>query len=213
MGVSKVEYGDTTLIDLTNDTVTEDTLKKGFTAHGADGELIEGQMEDGANVVANPEDEATDVLYKLKVEDETYSVGTSNVGVDVVENTLVIDDSTSNKVIHRYTLGEQIIGTWIDGKTLYETTIVSTNRPDGSEGCPVYDLSELNIDSVANMFGAMYLDVGASRPVIMPLPSYIQRSNQIGLDIDATNKVAITMTNMWIQYIDHWVLTIQYTKL
>lgn len=115
--------------------------------------------------------------------------------------------------IHNYSTDENVIGTWIDGKTLYEITIVSTNRPDGSEGCPVYDLSTLNIDSIANMFGAMYLDVKASRPVIMPLPSYIQHSNQIGLDIDATNKVAITMTTMWIQYIDHWVLTIQYTKL
>lgn len=114
---------------------------------------------------------------------------------------------------HNYSTDEKVIGTWIDGKTLYETTIVSTNRPDGSEGCPVYDLSALHIDSIANMFGAMYLDVKANRPVIMPLPTYIQHSNQIGLDIDATNNVAITMTSTWIQYIDHWVLTIQYTKL
>lgn len=114
---------------------------------------------------------------------------------------------------HNYSTDEKVIGTWIDGKTLYETTIVSTNRPDGSEGCPVYDLSALHIDSVANMFGAMYLDVKANRPVIMPLPTYIQHSNQIGLDIDATNNVAITMTSTWIQYIDHWILTIQYTKL
>lgn len=42
MAISKVIYGGNTLIDLTNDTVKKDKLLKGFTAHGADGELIEG---------------------------------------------------------------------------------------------------------------------------------------------------------------------------
>lgn len=42
MAVSKVIYGGTTLIDLTTDTVTSDKLLTGITAHGKDGELIEG---------------------------------------------------------------------------------------------------------------------------------------------------------------------------
>lgn len=42
MGTSKVIYGGRTLIDLTADTITKDKLLKGYTAHGADGELIEG---------------------------------------------------------------------------------------------------------------------------------------------------------------------------
>lgn len=42
MGYSKVIYGGQTLIDLTGDTVTEDALLVGATAHGMDGELIEG---------------------------------------------------------------------------------------------------------------------------------------------------------------------------
>ena len=45
MDVNKVVYGDTTLIDLTNDTVTPETLAKGVTAHAADGSLIVGVME------------------------------------------------------------------------------------------------------------------------------------------------------------------------
>lgn len=40
--VSKVIYGGTTLIDLTADTVTENKLLDGYTAHGADGESITG---------------------------------------------------------------------------------------------------------------------------------------------------------------------------
>ena len=42
MGASKIIYGGKTLIDLTSDTVTEDKLLNGYTAHGADGEPITG---------------------------------------------------------------------------------------------------------------------------------------------------------------------------
>lgn len=49
MAVSKVIYGGTTLIDLTTDTVTADKLLTGITAHGKDGELIEGTCSFDAN--------------------------------------------------------------------------------------------------------------------------------------------------------------------
>lgn len=42
MGNSKIIYGGKVLMDLTSDTVTEDKLLEGFTAHGKDGEPIEG---------------------------------------------------------------------------------------------------------------------------------------------------------------------------
>lgn len=44
MPVSKVVYNQNTLIDLTSDTVSVDTLKNGFTAHKADGTLITGNF-------------------------------------------------------------------------------------------------------------------------------------------------------------------------
>ena len=49
MGKSKIVYGGQTLIDLTADTVTKDKLLKGYTAHGADGELIDGACEFDSN--------------------------------------------------------------------------------------------------------------------------------------------------------------------
>lgn len=42
MGYSKVIYGGKVLIDLTADTIKEDKLLAGYTAHGADGEVING---------------------------------------------------------------------------------------------------------------------------------------------------------------------------
>lgn len=40
--ISKVVYGGETLIDLTGDTVKQDKILNGYTAHGADGEKITG---------------------------------------------------------------------------------------------------------------------------------------------------------------------------
>lgn len=42
MGVSKIDYYGETLLDLTADTVTADTLAQGVTAHNAAGEQITG---------------------------------------------------------------------------------------------------------------------------------------------------------------------------
>lgn len=42
MAISKVVYGGTTLIDLTADTIQADKVLSGYTAHGADGEVISG---------------------------------------------------------------------------------------------------------------------------------------------------------------------------
>ena len=43
--INKVIYGTSTLIDLTNDTVTPETLYKGNIAHSADGSQITGTAE------------------------------------------------------------------------------------------------------------------------------------------------------------------------
>ena len=44
MGVNKITYGNDTLIDLTSDTVTAETLLEGYTAHDANGDLIRGTL-------------------------------------------------------------------------------------------------------------------------------------------------------------------------
>ena len=49
MGVSKVVYGNTTLIDLTADTVTAGDLAVGVTAHGSDGNVIVGTNDYDSN--------------------------------------------------------------------------------------------------------------------------------------------------------------------
>lgn len=50
MGVNKVQYGSTTLIDLTSDTVTADKMLQGYTAHDRTGEVIYGSVQNGDNL-------------------------------------------------------------------------------------------------------------------------------------------------------------------
>ncbi len=50
MAINKVVLGDETLIDLTNDTVTADSLLEGKTAHDKSGELITGTMTSGGSL-------------------------------------------------------------------------------------------------------------------------------------------------------------------
>ncbi len=52
MATNKVVYGDETLMDISNDSVTEETLGEGVTAHNADGERITGKglMKSGRSV-------------------------------------------------------------------------------------------------------------------------------------------------------------------
>lgn len=55
MAINKVVYRDETLVDLSEDTVTEDTLLEGETAHNAAGEKIVGRAKAGSDLetVAN----------------------------------------------------------------------------------------------------------------------------------------------------------------
>jgi len=45
MAINKVVFGNTTLIDLTSDTVDSTALLSGFIAHGSNGEIITGTIE------------------------------------------------------------------------------------------------------------------------------------------------------------------------
>ncbi len=54
MGISKVIYGNTTLIDLTNDTIEAAAMLSGITAHGSDGIQITGSISSKAAASYTP---------------------------------------------------------------------------------------------------------------------------------------------------------------
>lgn len=68
-GTSQVIVGGETIIDLTKDSVTPETLAEGATAHGANGELINGTMP------------VTTVLYtEQALNDSQKAQARSNIG-------------------------------------------------------------------------------------------------------------------------------------
>lgn len=81
MGVSKVEFGGDTLIDLTEDSVTPETMTKGTTAHNSAGEPIEGTFD--------PD------IYQTKTDDSLETESKEVVGAinEVNEKALVNADN------------------------------------------------------------------------------------------------------------------------
>ena len=75
MAISKVVYGGETLIDLTGDNITADKLKKGYTAHGANGEVINGTCEHDANT-----QDATAVAAEILAGKTAYNKGAKVTG-------------------------------------------------------------------------------------------------------------------------------------
>lgn len=65
MAINKVEFGGETLIDLTGDSVTEQNLLEGATAHNAAGEQIVGKVV-VADIIDNLESERTDAALSAK---------------------------------------------------------------------------------------------------------------------------------------------------
>lgn len=73
--ISKVVYGGETLIDLTADTVKAEHLIKGYTAHGADGEIITGTNEWDSNT-----QDATAADSEILTGKTAYVKGTKKTG-------------------------------------------------------------------------------------------------------------------------------------
>ena len=76
MGVSKIVYGNQILIDLTADTIEAQHLKLGYTAHGADGELITGTNEHDSNTMDATATDAEILAGKIAYVKGTKKTGT-----------------------------------------------------------------------------------------------------------------------------------------
>ena len=88
MAVNKVVYGTTVLVDLTEDTVTPQTLLLGNRAHGRDGQIVEGTLTGSQ----------TGVLVKLSNLDVTY-VSATTARIDISGRTPIYGSITRNQII------------------------------------------------------------------------------------------------------------------
>lgn len=127
MGYSKVIYGGKTLIDLTGDSVTRETLLVGSTAHGMNGEPIEGgctfdadtsdatlksaealdgtiSYGRGGKIVGTmPNNGGINRVISVKGEEiaipQGYHDGSGKVGIDPVELSKIIEQNIKKDII------------------------------------------------------------------------------------------------------------------
>ncbi len=99
MGVSKVNLGGETLVDLTEDTVTPNSLLSGYSAHNKAGELIEGL----AVVPTKISELENDAGYKTTDNNTTYALSKSGATITLTgsdgSKTSVTDANTTYGVV------------------------------------------------------------------------------------------------------------------
>lgn len=108
------------------------------------------------------------------------------------------------KSIHNYSTEEQIVGTWIDGKPIYEKVINSGYLANNNS--ITIDVSHLNINDVIQLKGIAFTD---DKKQFRPITLGTSDSNAIRIDFTNNNVRIITWSN-WSSY--NSFIIIQYTK-
>lgn len=191
--ISKVVYGNQTLIDLTGDTITASDLAYGKTAHGADGELITGSStkdSDTTDATALASEILADktayargqkvtgtmtnrggVTGTITTKAQEYTIqsgyhdGSGKVSIDSTEQAKIIADNIKN--------GVQILG--VTGSYTGEGVPTQTKNATPYTTAQVvlpdagYNLSQVNISAIKyvetpNSAGGITVVVGDTAP-------------------------------------------------
>ena len=149
----------------------------------------------GTTVIANPAGAATDTLNKLQVGATIYDV-----------------PSGGGSSGHTYSTTEHIVGTWIDGKTIYEKTVPTGAISAGTSNFQV-TMNCANVDLVIHYEVMVYVSSGAG----FALPLALLTSNNMQLYgateqgyNKTTDKFRIDTGSQ--RAIDSGYITMQYTK-
>ena len=128
--INKVVFGNETIIDLSGDTVTEDALLEGYTAHDASGAVITGTAIEGTDT-SDADATEEDIAYgKTAYVDGELLTGTNTNNCDTSEDTVSAANLAAGITAHDSN-GEQIIGSG----TIVQNGIAYTSL--GGHGYPL----------------------------------------------------------------------------
>lgn len=191
--ISKVVYGNTTLIDLTSDTITASDLAYGVTAHGADGEAITGSSTKDSDTT-DADATASEILSgktayvnknkltgsmtnrggvtgTISTKAGSYSIqsgyhdGSGTVAIDSTEQAKIIASNIKNGVEILGVTGSYTgEGVPTQVKTATPYTTAQVVLPDAG-----YNLSQVNINAIkyvesANSAGGVTVTIGDVAP-------------------------------------------------
>lgn len=193
--ISKVIYGNTTLIDLTADTVAANKLLSGYTAHGADGEAITGSCTfdaDTSSGTANAGEilatkkawvQGTEITGSMTNNGAvsgtistvagTYTVpagyhdGTGTVGIDGTEQAKIIAGNIKDGVEILGVTGTYTgEGVTAQTKNVTPYTTAQTILPDsGYDYLAEVDVAAIAYSETANTGGGLTATIGTVAPV------------------------------------------------
>ena len=107
-----------------------------------------------------------------------------------------------------YSTAEQVIGTWIDGKPLYQKTIDFGVMPSNTTKSVAHGIS--NIKRVVSIEGYSFNSTAGNLTVPLPFVSTSALGSQMDIRCDFTNVTVITGTGR--QNFAESFVTLRYTK-
>lgn len=73
----------------------------------------------------------------------------------IIRNGITYGGSGTITALDNYSTKEQVVGTWIDGKPLYQKTLYTDTLPSTGTAFELADLSSLNLDKIVSANGIL----------------------------------------------------------